>query len=352
MISRKGNKKGENYAPELPKDVLNIIAKKLDIDDLFSFGEVNKNWRTCQSISWHNFLASQAPLVIQKTTQAKRACSFFSIVESRMYNSLLPFFSGFSHAGFSSGYRIMASENTLMVINVFKRRQIKSTWGYNLNVYQSRNSAWTIYSRWSYPFTVVDVVVDNRTLYSIAQDDKIGKLMLNSPEVNVLEFKNTPFFLSNNLNPVSSDRQLLVVHSKACTYFEVYKIDLSTMEWTRIHMTGDCALFMSGTKCTSLSNPENRPPFKARLSSFGWCFPHQRDEIDYTCHEQTSLYIDVIPVQGDNQENQIVAFNGDNDDGDDKYQSEEILSKVEFEDEEDEGKDNDNEGKRIGIYYF
>ncbi|KAF7823239.1 uncharacterized protein G2W53_021383 [Senna tora] len=56
-------------------------------------------------------------------------------------------------------------------------------------------------------------------------------------------------------------------------------------------------------------------------------------------------YIDVIPVQGDNQENQIVAFNGDNDDGDDKYQSEEILNKVEFEDKEDEDKDNDNEGK-------
>ncbi|KAF7811792.1 F-box protein [Senna tora] len=200
---------------------------------------------------------------------------------------------------------IMASENTLMVINVFKRR----------------NSAWTIYSRWSYPFTVVDVVVHNQTLYSIAQDVKIGKFMLNSPKVNVLEFKNTPFFLSNNLNLVSSDRQLLVLHFKACTYLEVYKIDLSAMEWTRIHMIGDCALFMSGTKCTSQSNPgimgfnsncvysidrisprcrvftlnnklittipllENRPPFKARLCSFDWCFPHQRDEIDYTCHE-------------------------------------------------------------------
>ncbi|KAF7811785.1 F-box protein [Senna tora] len=234
-------KKGENYAPELPMDVLNIIAKKLDIDDLFSFGKVNKNCWTCQSISWHNFLASQAPLVIQKTAQPKRACSFFSIVESRMYNSLL-------------------------------------TWGYNLNVYQSRNSAWTIYSRWSNPFTVVDVVVHNH-------------------------------------------RQLLVLHFKACTYLEVYKIDLSAMECTRIHMIGDCALFMSGTKCTSQSNPgimgfnsncvysidrispgcrvfalnnklittipllENQPPFIARLCSSDWCFPHQRDEIDYTCHE-------------------------------------------------------------------
>ncbi|KAF7811786.1 F-box protein [Senna tora] len=186
---------------------------------------------------------------------------------------------------------IMASENTLMVINVFKRRQIKvpntpnpgsfynkydrailsyamnsqefvivalcSTWGYDLNVYQSKNSAWTIYSRWRYPLTVVDVVVHNRTLYAITQDAKIGKLMFNSPEVMVLELNNIPFFLSDNLNLVGSDRQLLVVHFKACTYLEVYKIDLSAMEWSRIHMIGDCALFISGTKCTSLSNPVN-----------------------------------------------------------------------------------------------
>ncbi|KAF7811797.1 F-box protein [Senna tora] len=206
--------------------------------------------------------------------------------------------------------------------NMEEEAQVMLTWGYDLNVYQSRNSAWTIYSRWSYSLTVVDVVVHNRTLYAITQDAKIGKLMLNSPEVKVLELNNTPFFLSDNLNLVSSDRQLLVVHFRASMYLEVYKIDLSAMEWTGIHMIGDCALlFISGTKCTSLSNLgiwgfnsncvysidcispgcrvsalnnklittipllENRLPFKARLCNFDWCFLHQRDEIDYTCHE-------------------------------------------------------------------
>ncbi|KAF7825334.1 F-box protein [Senna tora] len=301
-------KKGQKYTHDLPSDVLNIIAKKLDIDDLFSFGEVSKHWRTCQSIFWHNFLEWQAPLVIQKSAHAKRSCSFFSIVESRMYNSFLTYFSGFAHVESSSGYMIMAgAENILMLINVFKRRQMKipmvqnptciydlydkailayamntqefvivtlcSSWAYDLHVYQSRNSSWIIYSRWG------------------------------------------------NLNLVSSDRQLLVVHFKACMYLEFYKIDLSTMEWTRIHTIVDCALFMSGTKCTSLSNPgmwgfdsncvysidrispgcrvftlnnklkktiplpENRPPLKARLCNFDWCFLHQREEINYTLHE-------------------------------------------------------------------
>lgn len=283
-------KKKAEETPELPSDVLDIITKKLDIDALFSFGGVCKNWRLFYSGLWADFMASQAPLVVQKTPHAKRACSFFSISDGRMYNTRLPYFSGFAHVGFSSGYLVMAgTHNSLLLINPFARRKIKipgsqeqgfiidiydramlafavdseefvivalCTWSYNLHVYQSRNSRWAIYSRWGSPCKIMDVVVFDRTLYAITDQAKIGVVRLNSPSLNFLQLEDIPFFASSNLKLVSSNDQLLVVHFKPSQHLEVYRIDFSNMNWVRLETLGDRALFLGvNTKVSALSNP-------------------------------------------------------------------------------------------------
>ncbi|XP_054782663.1 uncharacterized protein LOC129289950 [Prosopis cineraria] len=280
-------------SPELPSDVLDSIAKKLDIDDLFSFGEVCKDWRMFHSDFWREFMASHAPLIVQKTPHAKRACSFFSISDERIYNTLLPFFSGFSLAGFSSGYMVMAGQdNAVVLVNPFARKKMTisgspdqgcvidlydratlafatnsseefvlvalCTWSFNMHVYQSRNSSWVIYSRWGTPWRVMDVVVCRNTLYAITDEAEIGVVMLNNNNhsLKILEFSNKPIFATSNLKLVSTDDKLLVVLVLPTLEVEIFMIDLSEMAWFKIELLGDRALFLGvNSKCYSLSNP-------------------------------------------------------------------------------------------------
>jgi hypothetical protein len=65
---------------ELPWDLLDIICKTLDFDDLFQFSGVCKSWRAFHKIYWTTFLASQEPLLLQNAIFCdNRLFSFISI---------------------------------------------------------------------------------------------------------------------------------------------------------------------------------------------------------------------------------------------------------------------------------
>ncbi|KAI9080591.1 hypothetical protein K1719_037452 [Acacia pycnantha] len=291
--SRKLIKREIETPSKLPSDVLNIIAKKLDIDELFSFGEVCKDWRLFfHSDFWRNFMASHGPLIVQKTPHAKKSCSFFSISEERVYNTTLPFFSGFSLVGFSSGYTVMAgSENAIKLLNPFSRKKMAisgstdqgciidvydratlafaknsqefilvalCTWSSNMHVYQSRNSSWGIYSSWGNPWRIMDVTVFRKTLYAITDKADIGIVKLNTQTLKLLQMKNKPSFSVSNLKLVSADDgdDLLVVYVRPNLELQVYMVDLLVMAWFRIKSLGDRALFLGGnSKCYSLRSP-------------------------------------------------------------------------------------------------
>lgn len=86
---------------ELPRDVLDIISKKLNFDDLFEFAGV------CKTSSY-----------------AKRTFSFVSLPDKKVYSSKMDYFWGFHYTGSSSGYLIMAGlNNTLLLMNPFTRRK-------------------------------------------------------------------------------------------------------------------------------------------------------------------------------------------------------------------------------------
>ncbi|XP_061353041.1 F-box protein At2g26160-like isoform X2 [Gastrolobium bilobum] len=281
--------KTEAEYSELPWDILDIISKKLDFDDLFQFAGVCKNWRTFHKVFWRNFMSSQAPLLVLTSSYAKKAYFFVSMSEQKVYRSKLDYFWGLSYAGSSSCYLILAGTDKLLLMNPFTRtKKVISTLAiqdnllymycqpliafakgseefiivvlckhsYSLHIYQSRHSCWVTYSAWGKPWMVVDYVVLNNTLYAITEEGKIGVLSLNSVSLRFLELKNTPKFTFFWLNLVSCDGQLLVVHHIPMSKFDVYKIDLCAMEWIRLETLGDLALFYGDdTNCYALSNP-------------------------------------------------------------------------------------------------
>lgn len=234
-------------------------------------------------------MLSQAPLLIQ-TSYAERTYFFMSLCEQKIYCTKMDYFWGYSYAGFSRGYVIMArANNTLLLLNPFTRRKkeitgeafqrslvplschailayAKDSEEYivvllcdktsSLYIYQSRNSCWATYLRWGDPWRVVDFVVFHHTVYVITDEAKIGVLSLNSTTLKFLELNNVPSLKSKNLKLVSCDGKLLVVHFEPREKLEVYKIDFSSMDWVKLETLGDVALFYSKrTKCYALSNP-------------------------------------------------------------------------------------------------
>ncbi|XP_027351267.1 uncharacterized protein LOC113862377 [Abrus precatorius] len=338
---------------ELPEDVFDIISKKLDFDDLFQFGGVCKSWRIFHKSYLRDLMASQEPLVVQ-TSFLMQAYSFFSIPEQKVYGSVRNcYLSEFFYSGSSCGYVIMVgiSNNKLLLMNPFVRRKVEINMsalngnieylGCNalfafakgseefivvvsgkyfqcLHIYESRNSCWVTCSAQGEPWTVVDFVVFDNTIYAITNKGEIGVLRLNSPTLKFLKLKNIPKIIGLILKLVSCDGQLLVVNFASMERLDVYKIDFSTMGYVKMETMGDIALFFGWTKCYALSNPSrwgydsnslyfvnrstaggsvysedmkpkksilpSRPPpsdLRSSLHWLDWCFK-RHDQVDYS----------------------------------------------------------------------
>ncbi|KAK2440835.1 hypothetical protein QL285_012202 [Trifolium repens] len=172
----------------LPWDVLDIIAKKLDFDDLFNFAGVCKNWRAFHKTNWRNF-TSQEPLLLESSIGCGRSFTLSSISEQKVYCLKINkcFIYSYCHVTSSSGYIIMTGDNnSILLINPFTRinkiidtSEIQPCYASNhallafgkcseefvlvvlyniriLNVYQSRNCGWVTYSTMKNQGRIVD----------------------------------------------------------------------------------------------------------------------------------------------------------------------------------------------------
>ncbi|XP_057425682.1 uncharacterized protein LOC130719050 [Lotus japonicus] len=267
----------------LPWDVLAIICKKLNFNDIIQLSTVCKDWRSFLEMKF------QSPLIVQRDSFSKNSLSFMSLPDYRFYSAQMDNFWGLSYSGSSSGYLIFAGPNMFLLMNPLTRRgkkistlALKDSYDYRgirahfafvkgskeyvlvlfsngscrLNVYHSQNSRWATYSTKGDSLEVVDLVVFHNSIYVLTNKAKIGVLNLNSTSIKFLELKNTPLVTYNDLRLVSCDGNLLVVHFVPGEMLNVYKIDFSTMEFVRQDTLGELALFHSSyANCYALSNP-------------------------------------------------------------------------------------------------
>jgi hypothetical protein len=280
---------------DLPWEVLDIISERLDFDDLFHFSAVCKSWRVSYTIYWTNFLASQAPLLIEIcfSKPIVPSYSFRSLPDQKCYWwKMMNLKDRFKYYTSSSGYFIMWRKNTILLINPFTRikKVINTTtfdeiydcrhallafgkcseefvlvvlcgWPRSVHVYQSRNCAWITYRTMEDVGVLLDFIVFHNIIYVVTSKSNIGVLSLNSSDIKFLKLESAP-----NVSPkpghyphialVNCDEQLLLVHLKYKEIKDVYKIDFSTMSYVKLKTLGDNALFYSPDKsCYALSNP-------------------------------------------------------------------------------------------------
>jgi hypothetical protein len=279
----------------LPWDVLDIIAKKLDFDDLFNFAGVCKNWRAFHKNNCRNY-TSQEPLLLESSYDCRfvRSFTLSSISQQKVHCLKMKkcFIYPSSLVTSSGGYFIMTGENnSFLLINPFTRiykiintSEIKLGFVINhallafgkcseeyvlvvlcdifrsgiLNVYQSRNCGWVTYSTMENQGRVVDFEVFHNKIYVITNQANIGILNLNSTNIKFLKLKSTPnaTISVHSRWLVSCDEQLLMVDFTSNTLPNVYKIDFSTMNYVKLETLGDIALFyVMRTSCYALCDP-------------------------------------------------------------------------------------------------
>ncbi|XP_058734559.1 uncharacterized protein LOC131606327 [Vicia villosa] len=329
-IKTTGKKEDNGELCQLPWDVLDVICKTLDFDDLFSFSGVCKNWRTFHK---SYFLSSQEPLLVRMNGYHSESYSFISIPNKKEYD--LKMVSCFQlpkciYVRVSSGYFIFAHENnSFLLFNPFTRKKlvIDATFRVNhmifyryeallafekcseefvlvvlclessrLYVYQSRHNGWFTYSTLRPEEVVVDFVVSNNIIYVVTNNASIGILNLNSRNIKFLNLKNTPDKLLNrgpsemSFKLVNCDEQLLVIdfrswHSRR----DVYKIDLSTMNYVKMETLGDIALFyVSFRNCRALSNPMRfgyRSNYVYEVNCFSQCAMYDWNDYRLNCYD-------------------------------------------------------------------
>jgi hypothetical protein len=332
---------------KLPWDVLDIIAKTLDFDDLFHFAGVCKSWRAFHKIYWRNFSTSQKPLLLQSSYHGNNQLLYTlsSISDQKVYclnmESCFIDSSNVMYVSSSGGYFIMVGHNnSFLLINPFTRInkvinvstfEVKFQYLANhallafgksseefvlvvicnmyvsrsLNVYQSRNCGWVTYSTMENQGRVINFVVFQYKIYVITNKANIGVLNLNSGNIKFLKLKSTPHEPNSVRHCwlVCCDDQLLMVDFVRNNMLpNVYKIDFSTMNYIKLETLGDIALFyVTGRSCYALSDPNRwgyqsnyvyivSPPPTAKCTMYSWDDKKLQKDITLPSHASPGRY--------------------------------------------------------------
>ncbi|KAF3944618.1 hypothetical protein CMV_028934 [Castanea mollissima] len=211
-----------NWRPwsELHEVLLHLIANQLGAIDYLLFGCVCKGWRLYVAAHRKEFMASQPPLLVFLSTQAKRACHFYNIFDRRLYKAVLPSLVGKTCSGLSCGYAFVGGSPT--------------------------NSPWWF----------VDGAVFKGKIYVLTDHGEIGVLNLNPhPYVTLLEIQSIGCS-SFELYLLAFDEQLFMIRRVvSIAKKEVYELNFSKMEWVKMQNFKDQALFLnSDYKSSGFSN--------------------------------------------------------------------------------------------------
>ncbi|XP_031258509.1 uncharacterized protein LOC116116584 [Pistacia vera] len=289
-------KRSSSWA-DLPQELLEIVSKSLNIVDYRNLGRVCRSWRLFYSEFKQSFLTSHSPLVAHASGRVNKYCYFFDLATGMEYKRKLPrYIWDFKFClGVSSGYLILfclkaedVSRGCLWVINPFTGHQIQfpcmprppcscimdydcddrgifasqgqdflimilSEYGSSLQLCTSRDKKWKEYHYDNKGWHILDIIVFDGRIYVLNSDSQIGIFNLRCCDLRFLELKFAPhigLFFDQQVRLVASNDQLFVVDSP-----ELYRIDLSRMEWVKLYDLGDQALFRGkdGRVCSKAS---------------------------------------------------------------------------------------------------
>lgn len=111
---------------KLTGNLLVSIILRLGFIDSVSIGGVCGSWRTIVTDNRETILQQQRPLVVVKSTHAKKACFLYNMYDQIRYKTMLPdYLSHWRFVGLSCGYLIMLNlESKFWLLNLITRDEL------------------------------------------------------------------------------------------------------------------------------------------------------------------------------------------------------------------------------------
>lgn len=123
----------------------------------------------------------------------------------------------------------------------------------------SRDNQWKEYNCAGKPWNIEDIIFFYGKIFALTNDTQIGILNVRCLEVKLLKLRCAPCLsLSSSVSLVVSNKQLLIVDYFNISFLkdiELYRIDISRMEWIRVGNLGGEALFLGDMISSRTINP-------------------------------------------------------------------------------------------------
>ncbi|XP_077239746.1 uncharacterized protein LOC143880654 [Tasmannia lanceolata] len=279
----------DNRWSNIPKDIMELILKRLGLADYIRSGAVCVSWRSFMREKRYPPVP-ELPWIMLSEHDFRKTRSFYSLSEGRVYKLNLPEAYGVSWCGSFMGWMIMTDDlKRTFLLNPFSRSQIQLPtktlkrepfyirkailssapisdcnteiidWvvvaiahGDNMVFCRPGDETWTFFPD-EEEDGFADVIIHKGLLYAISLSGELKECTL-SPILktrNVLPPVENEHILSLHL--VESCGELLMVsrfynHASACnrrtTGFQVFKLDSSVSHWVSVESLGDHMLIM------------------------------------------------------------------------------------------------------------
>jgi len=312
-------------------DLLEFIAKRLDVVSFCAFGATCKRTnKICHRIK-EDFLQSLAPLVVFTSTHNMVKTSYlFDMISRKNMKLRLNNMDEKFLLGSTEGYMIFDKKRGhIFLVNPLTGHQLSynkssvilrstprhdhiimaTTLGkhnvllavsndvggwceYQVFHSSSRIDGWLMHCEDEQAW--VDVIVFKNRFYLLTSEAQLGEFKI---EELYLKFnwpvvKNNPKVNSQDLKLVVSDDKLFMVDFVADEYFNIYKIDFDAMEWIKVDDLGEQALFLGGKLGSAMKKP----------SKWGYpsnCVYFLQDSPPRVClYSMEGKIIDNFPIEG------------------------------------------------------
>ncbi|KAF3969878.1 hypothetical protein CMV_006375 [Castanea mollissima] len=254
-----GNREEFRRWSDLPVDVLNIIAERLDFIEQLCFRLVCKNWRQAQVVPLYKNL----PWLMEHSwtyddKNVYSVCSFHlpivnqsHVTHNKLRREELNDLHGAVICASRFGWLLLQKSTLSFFYNPYSKSIIKLP---DLDIGFNRcDRKWSSTVKFIGPKKAVeDVVYSNGSFYCVFSEGALGAFCVADSDWSLLTDVNLipGEMFTSRAHMVESNGQLWLVCPSGSKCFKVFKFDWSEKTWDRMHALGCQALFLG---CTSFS---------------------------------------------------------------------------------------------------
>jgi len=279
---------GTEILPEIGNELWEEISKGLDVVGFRAFGSVCKTWNEITVRTKEDFLESQSPQVLLKSSNEMDL--YYLCDMSRGKNTMVELHntSNKSFVGCTGGYMIFESKNHhVNFVNPLNRHEIRyaiksfhfrgqphhdhivlatslSSKSHVLFALSNNKREYKVYhsgiGKWYYgvyDVNVTDIAIFRNKVYLVTSEADFGELKINVADASFawMPVHHIPNDDSEDLKLIVTNDQLFLVDFVPAKHLKIYELNFDTMMWIKVGDLGGKALFLGGKGHCAMRRP-------------------------------------------------------------------------------------------------